>query len=367
MKTLYITVTNDLSGDQRVHRIASTLVEMGFEVHVVGRQLKDSLPLQQTPYQTHRLRLLFTQGKWFYLAYNLRLILFLLFRKVDVINSCDLDTLLAGHILSKVKRKPLVYDSHEYFTEVPELVHRPATQRIWLSLEQWIFPKLQHVYTVNQSIADIYSQQYKVDVRVIRNLPLTKNQSQTTSEEKILIYQGALNLGRGIDLMIDAMEHLEGYKLWIVGRGDVEQELRVQAANKSWATRVIFKGFVPFSELATLTYQASLGLSLEENMGKNYYYASPNKVYDYIQAGIPVIVSDLPEMRRTVEDWGIGEILRVEDRNPWQLSRLVLRLMEEEYSTKKYSLASKKAARILNWEEEQNRLKQIYKPFLKHD
>ncbi|MEO0895773.1 MAG: glycosyltransferase [Bacteroidota bacterium] len=368
-KRLYITVINDLSGDQRVHRIATSLTDQGFEVHVVGRILPHSLPLSERPYQTHRLRLLFTKGKWFYLFYNLRLFFFFLFRKVDVINACDLDTLLAGYLASTLKGIPLVYDSHEYFTEVPELVHRPTTQQIWLRLERWIFPKLKHAYTVNSSIADIYTNTYGVKVEVIRNLPFARQKNHPSSSLQgfpIIIYQGALNVGRGIDLMIEAMQHLENYTLWIVGRGDVEEELKKKVKDSGLEERVIFKGFVPLEQLYTLTSQASLGLSLEENLGKNYYYASPNKVYDYIQARIPVLVSNLPEMRKTVEEWGVGEVLTEAERDSWQLSQRIIRLLEKESETKTYSRASEIAAGTLNWEMEQVQLRKIYAPFIEN-
>ena len=150
-----ISVINDLSGDQRIHRIASTLAEAGYEVLVVGRKLPNSIPLSDRTYQTHRMRLFFIRGKWFYLEFNFRLFWFLLFRKADILNANDLDTLLANFLISRIKGTRLIYDSHEYFTEVPELIERPFTRNIWLRLEQWIFPRLNQIYTVNHSLASI--------------------------------------------------------------------------------------------------------------------------------------------------------------------------------------------------------------------
>jgi len=361
-KKLYITVINDLSGDQRVHRIGSSLSQMGFEVHVVGRKLPDSPPLpDELPYATHRMQLFFRKGKFFYLEYNIRLFFFLLFRRIDLINTCDLDTLLPGYLISRFRGKTLVYDSHEYFTEVPELIHRPATRRIWLKLEGYIVPRLKHMYTVNASLARIYRQKYQVDVGVIRNLPHSRPTPLTShSSPPILLYQGALNLGRGIELMVDAMQFLPSYQLWIIGRGDIEEELRQRVKDLNLEERVIFKGFVPRERLASFTVLATLGMSLEENLGKNYFYASPNKVVDYIQARVPVLVADLPEMKALVEAYEVGIVVKEEEREARRLAELIQNLVADEKKMNRLRSACEDAACKLNWESEEKRLREFY-------
>ncbi len=361
MARIYISVINDLVSDQRIHRVATALQEDGHEVCVIGRILPNSQALPGRPYSTYRMKLWFHQGKLFYLAYNWRLFFFLLRKKSDILLANDLDTLLANFLVSKIKRLELVYDSHEYFTEVPELIHRPLTRQIWLRLERWIFPKIHKAYTVNDSIAKIYQDKYGVDVKVIRNLPFRRVFKTVEKQKNILLYQGALNLGRGIELMIDAMEHLPDCSLWIFGGGDLEQSLRQRAAAADWKDRIVFQGRLPFEQLFEYTAQAKLGFSLEEDLGANYHFASPNKVYDYIQAGVPVLVSDLPEMRRTVETFEVGEILTKEERNPLLLAQRVKKMLLDE---KQYDLFQKnclKAAEDLNWEKEKEKLIALYK------
>ena len=357
---IILSVINDIVGDQRIHRIASTLQSADFEVTVIGRKLPDSFALPKRSYQTHRMRLFFKKGKFFYLEYNFRLFFLLLFRKVDILNANDLDTLFANYLVASLRRKKLVYDSHEYFTEVPELIHRPQTQKIWLALEKWIFPKLRHVYTVNESIAEIYSEKYKAEVKAIRNLPF-RRERLGEGMKKRLIYQGALNVSRGIELMIDTMAFLPDIELWIIGKGDVEDALHLRAQPLiEQGAKITFKGFIAPENLPNLTNQAGIGLSLEEDIGLSYHYASPNKVYDYLQAGLPVILADLPEMRKLVEKYEPGELLLAEERNPQVLAERI----KEILGTAKYEKYQKNAyfaAQELNWEAEKEKLISIYK------
>ncbi|MEL6253672.1 MAG: glycosyltransferase [Bacteroidota bacterium] len=357
-KRIIISVINDLVGDQRIIRIASALQAHDFEVEVVGRKLPDSLEVGKLPYKTHRMRLIFQKGKFFYMEYNIRLFLFLLLRKVDILNSNDLDTLLANFLVSRLRGKELVYDSHEYFTEVPELMNRPGTRKVWLKLEQWLFPKLKTVYTVNTSIAKMYEEKYGVKVDVVRNLP-TRKEVGGEGNKHILIYQGALNVARGIELMIDSMKYLPEYILWIVGKGDIEQELKERAAAMEGG-KIEFKGFVRPDELGNLTNKAGLGLSLEEDRGLSYRYSSPNKIYDYLQASLPVLVSDLPEMAALVRSYGVGEILEKDERSSEAVAKRIRGICEGE-SYNSYRAKSVIAAQELNWENEQIHLINHYK------
>ena len=358
-KKVTLVVTSDLVTDQRIHKIASTLAKHNYDVTVIGRKKKNSLSLPaHLNYKTIRFSCWFNKGKWFYIEFQIRLLFFLLFfNQFDILNANDLDTLLPAFIAAKLKRKKLVYDAHEYFTQVPELIHRPFTQKIWLFLEKLLVPKLKKAITVNEILAEIYQKKYNVKFVSIYNVPFYQPQTMHSidaEKEKILIYQGALNLGRGIELMIDTMKFLPEWTLWILGTGDKEKELKIRA---NGIQNIKFWGAVPYHELQNYTLHARIGLSLEEDFGENYRVATPNKVFDYIQARIPVIVSDLPGLRSILKNFEVGKILT--DRKPENLAKLI-KEMEDCQSYHYYRLNCEKAAAFYCWENQEKKLVEFY-------
>jgi glycosyltransferase involved in cell wall biosynthesis len=358
LKRVLITVTNDLSTDQRVDKVCSTLLNDGYTVLLIGRKLKNSVPINRN-YKTKRIQLLFNQGFLFYAEYNLRLFFILFFSKKDILLSNDLDSLAANYLVSVFQNKKLVYDSHELFSEIPELVHRPFVKKFWTSLEQLLLPKLKNTYTVCKSIADYYNERYATNFKVVRNLPTLKKIEThklpfSTEGKKIIIYQGALNIGRGLELMIDAMAYLDNYILLIAGSGDIITDLQLRSKNKSVENKVHFLGKLLPSELQKITPLAGIGLSLEEDLGLNYRYALPNKIFDYIQAEIPILVSDLPEMKQIVIKYKVGEIIK--SRTPEALSTQINTMLKNDYSE-----SILKAKQALTWEHEKITLQDIFK------
>jgi glycosyltransferase involved in cell wall biosynthesis len=311
-----------------------------------------------------RFRLLFDKGPLFYANLNFRLFFFLIRSKVDIIVSNDLDTLTACYLASGIIRKKLIFDSHELFHEVPELVHRPHIRKIWLMLEKLMVRRIDAGFTVCKPIADYYENRYNVSFGVIRNLSrykprlspieLVRNQNPA-----VIIYQGVLNLGRGLELAIESMKYISNASLWIIGDGDVRDQLLKLTKDKGLTEKVEFIGRIPLEELDQYTQHASIGLSLEENLGLNYQYALPNKLFDYIQARMPVIVSDLPEMKAIVEKYGIGSILI--NRTPQALAEIINTLLQKTPSDKTFIDKIEFAANELCWEKEEIKLLDIFK------
>lgn len=352
MNRIIISVTNDLTHDQRVIKTCDCFNDLGYDILLIGRKKRDSLPIKK-PYKTIRFRLLFNKGFFFYAEYNLRLFFKLLFLKKDLLLANDLDTLLPNYLISKLFSIKLIYDTHEYFTEVPELIGRPTVRSFWLFIEKMIFPKLKNVLTVNDHLAEIYSKKYLIPLTVIKNVPLLRNSTGFNpnkfreTDKRIILYQGALNIGRGLELMIDTMPKLKNYLFIIIGDGDIFSQLKQKVIQSGLENKVIFLGKMLPEELTAYTESADMGISLEENLGLSYRYALPNKIFDYLQAGIPVLASDLPLFNELVQQYTIGEILK--KRDPEKLALLV----EKIYCNKEsYTESLKKAAKLFNWEEE---------------
>ncbi len=362
MARIILFATTDLVSDQRVHRSSLTLYQEGHDVLTIGRRLPDTPKTINCKYNVKLFRMIFRKGFLFYFFFNVRIFFYLLFHRFDLVCSNDLDTLLGCRLGCFFKGKPLVYDSHEYFTEVPELLGRPITKGIWRMVERLCLKNVKYAYTVSQGIADEYFKKYGIKMEVIRNLPLRNENFGHKSVRPTIIYQGALNKGRGLELAIEMINNLPCYYLMIVGAGDLELKLRKRVIELNLFDRVEFRGRVPHEKLHALTSKAWLGLSLEEDLGLSYKYALPNKLFDYIQAQIAVLVSDLPEMANIVERYGIGLVAYT--RDPKELANIVADFFENKDRREKTIDNLMAANNQLIWENEQSKLIELYKKVL---
>lgn len=363
-----VSVTNDLYTDQRVHKICLFLEEQGYQVLLLGRKRKSSLPLESRLYKTKRMNLFFDKGAMFYAEYNLRLFLFLFFKKGNLFVSNDLDTLLANYCASILKLKTrLVYDSHEYFTEVPELVNRPKIQRVWEKIEERIFPKLETIYTVNSSISELYKHKYNKDLFVVRNISMlwkpetlkSKEELNIPLDKKIIILQGAgINIDRGAEEAVEAMKLIENAILLFVGDGDVIPYIKKYVEENNLTNKVIFIGRKPYLEMMNYTFHADLGLTLDKATNINYKNSLPNKVFDYIHTETPIVATPIYEVKRIIEKYNVGKIL--EDFNSKNLASLINSILSNELLLKELKANCKIARDFENWEKEKEVLKQIY-------
>ena len=293
-------VSNDLLTDQRIMRHVEALREAGYEVRTV---CKTDLPVR------------WKKGWRFYAAFNWRLWKRIkrevVGGKCDVVWANDTDTLL-GCWLAVHRRCKLVMDAHELFPEVPEIQDKPLVKWVWRTIERWLMPKCDALITVCQSIADYYKEKYGVKMEVVRNLQGEMSKMKGERCGNTLIYAGKVNVGRGVDWAIDALEWLPECRLVVAGDGDLLDEMKDYAAQKAWNDRIVFTGRLMPEEMRALTAKADVGLMMLEDKGLSYHYALPNRVGAFVQAGVPMVVSDLPEMARVVRTFGVGAVIEGE-------------------------------------------------------
>ncbi len=369
-KRAIISVINDLVTDQRVARTTEMLVDMGFEIVLVGRRKFDSPAMPERKYETVRMRLLWEKGPLFYAEYNIRLFFLLLSRPADLLVSNDLDTLLPNYLVHKLKRIPIVYDSHEYFTATPELVDRPKVQRLWKWIEKTIVPKLRNCITVNASIADLFEKEYRVPFKVVRNIPVKREFNISPSRKtlglpenkRIVLLQGSgINVQRGAEEAVEAMQYIDNVLLLIVGGGDVLPILKKMVADLALEKKVVFIPRQSPEKLAEFTAIADIGLTIDKNTNINYRFSLPNKLFDYIYAGVPILATPLVEIKNIIEKYEIG--MFIGNHDPKHIAETIREMLADEKRLALFKENTKKAAAELNWENEKKTLIEIFTPY----
>ena len=357
MKQIYFTVTNDLTYDQRMHRICSSLANAGYSVTLVGRKLKNSRPLQQRPFAQKRLRCFFNKSFLFYAEYNLRLFFFLLTKKMDAVCAIDLDTILPALFVSKLKGVRRVYDAHEYFTELKEVRTRSLVHAFWSRIEKFALPQFAQGYTVSEGLASAFKLKYNRAYLVVRNLPVLHVQAETAERQPFLVYQGAVNEGRGFEYLIPAMKQIP-YPLVVCGDGNYMAQLKALIRENGIGDKVELKGMLLPQELRTIAAQAALGIGLAEKEGINQFHALPNKFLEYMHAGLPQVAMNFPEYRKINEQCKVAVLL--DDLSVDGVAAAINAVMTDHNLLQQLSENAKKAREIYCWQNEEKILVQFY-------
>lgn len=370
MKRVIVSVINDLVTDQRVNKSCLTLQKAGYEVLLVGRKQRKSPPMDERPYASHRMKLLFEKGPCFYAEYNIRLFFFLLFHRANILLSNDLDTVLPNFFVSRMKGIKMIYDSHEYFTETPELIHRPKVQRVWKRIEEFAIPKLDEMITVCDSIADLFHEKYGVKVHVIRNIPPQKAlppkgdkaELGLPLDKHLLVLQGSgINIQRGAEELVQAMQYLDDCHLMIIGGGDVLPILKQMVIDLNIADRVRFLPRMSYANMMAYTQNAELGFCLDKDTNLSYRFSLPNKLFDFIQASVPIVASHLTEIEKIIRRYDIGSF--IENHDPKTIAASIQDALSDAERYGKWKQNLTVAAQDLRWENEEKALLAIYQQY----
>jgi glycosyltransferase involved in cell wall biosynthesis len=369
-------VHSDYVHDRRVKNQATALRDEGFHVTVLctgTRTSSNQEPIEHTiidgvecvihrfPQQNGKRRF-WTMMKGFYKS--------LKSVDADIYHAHDLDTLIPTAIIASQKNARLVYDSHELYTESVHVAHRWFTKLLWRSLELLYIGKADEVITVCDGIAHELKERYRLEkkVHVVRNFsdPPVRRATSTPPEFKsflqthphTLLYQGYIQRGRGLDRALEALVGMPTWGLVICGDGDYRTHLEKKAAEIHVEEQILFLGQLDHDQLFEVSKQCDLGLCMIEPVSLSYYYALPNKLVEYVQAGIPVVGSDLPEIKRLVNEYGLGYILN-EDESLQEL----MRTYDHEMNDSNLKESIIKASQSLNWSTEKQHLLQVYQSF----
>jgi glycosyltransferase involved in cell wall biosynthesis len=353
------TVTNDLNFDQRMIRICNSLADNDYKVTLIGRKLPDSQSLTDQSFRQVRLSCFFKKGALFYAEYNIRLFLWLLFQQADCVCAIDLDTILPCLWASKIKGWKRVYDAHELFCEMKEVVSRPSRYKIWKKIEQYAVPQFRYGYTVCQPIADEFKKMYGVEYKIIRNIALLKEDEPTSkSETPFFIYQGAVNEGRSFETLIPAMKKVNA-SLLIFGDGNFLKQTASLIQQHGLHDKVHLMGKLPPDALRAQTERAYSGITLFENNGYSNYVSLANRFFDYIHAGIPQLCVDYPSYRAINDEWEVA--LLIKDLSSETIANALNLLLSDVVLYERLRKNCLLARHSLNWQKEEKKLIHFYR------
>lgn len=282
----------------------------------------------------------------------------------EVVHCHDLNTLVPGVLAARRTGARLVYDSHELATQRNDMTlpHRLLAE----VQERFCLPAVNVLITTSGAWADYLASCYQIDrPTVLRNVPQRTELTPTSpslrerigldGEEPIVLYQGSVQPNRGIEQAIDALRGLPRAALVVLGYGAHVPALRAHVEARGLGGRVHFLGPVPHDELQRWTAQADVGLCTVINSSLSYFWSLPNKLFEYVQAGIPQVTSDFPEMGAMVRELGVGEVCDPAD--PAAVAAALTRVLKDP---EPYRRRARLAAGRHHWGVEQRVLLHVY-------
>ncbi|MFS0674941.1 glycosyltransferase [Ornithinibacillus sp. 179-J 7C1 HS] len=288
-------------------------------------------------------------------------------KKYDIYHSNDLNTLPQGYICSKIRlrKKKLIYDSHEVQTS-----RTGYDSGFYGKSEKFLITKIDSMIVENHTRAKFNEDLYGFYPNVVHNYPFKQDEKKIkiaplhdilgiTKDEKILLYQGGIQAGRGLEKLIQAAPLFNEGTLVFIGDGRIKPDLLKMVDEMNLHGKVKFLPKVPVEELPSYTKNAYLGFQVLNNTNFNHYSASSNKLFEYMMSGVPVVACSFPEIKRVVEGEEVGVCVDSHDYN--SIAKGVNYLLEHKSYYEQLLLNTTKARKIYNWENEQLSLLKCYK------
>ena len=361
----------DLRYDFRVYRQAAALRDAGLEVVLVTTDFGGQLPAVWDEFELHKVRLDRSRSlRRTYPLFWLRAARLAASTGADVYHAHDLDALWPSARAAQRHGARLVYDSHELFVEQSSLVQRPGIRGFWRWLERRLIRRVDRVLTVSSAIAESLQRTYGLERPpvLIRNLPpyrepvagdgLRQALGLVGDREPLVLYQGGFLTENGLADQITAMSRIEQGRLVLLGSGPTEASLRGLVAALGMDDRVHFLPRLPFPQLHPVTCGADLGLCVIRPTGNSFLWSMPNKLFEYLMAGLPVVAGDTPEIRRVIEETGAGVL--VDPGDPEAIAEAIRELLTDLPRRRRMGEAALRSAERYCWEREIPRLLEVY-------
>ncbi len=360
--------------DHRVLKEARSLVRAGHEVTLIAMRESDDLPAKEMEQgiEVRRLRLHkwpFRKGR--FLEYFLRAGIEGWKLNADVFHCHDLDTLLPGFLASTRRGTPLLYDSHELYSETHFLIGRKREQTLWNFIERHLIRHTSNVITVSDPIARELRLRYGVEQPVVvRNIPELVPLPTPTPffrdgyQGPVFLCQGYMQPGRGLELLIHAMQFVPRGRLVLLGDGEIREDLRHLLHRLNLEDRVFLFPAVPLERLLEYTASASVGLIAYSTESLNFQYALPNKFFEYLMAGVPILTSNIPEVAELVRKYKVGRIIEPCDSR--HFARELNSIAADPEGWKEISHNCRQAVHHLQWAREEEKLLHIYSLLSSH-
>jgi glycosyltransferase involved in cell wall biosynthesis len=360
---------NFIDYERRIKNQAESSAKSGHYIKIIALgKSANKLVGAQNGISIRRIITPFTKGGPLkFIHFNLKVFLVLLFERLQIVHCHDLWTLPAVYFLRIIKKFNIVYDAHEYYEGLEIFNRNRIRKKLWMLAEQIAIRKVEVLITVSEPIAGLYHKKYPhlQKIEVIRNLPQKESHSESTNHnilpkttDKLIIFQGHFKPGRGLIKLIESMTLLDKVHLVLIGGGEIENDIREKIAHFGLKNKVSLIGYIPTDQLITTTSRADLGVVLFEKTSLNYTYALPNKFFEYIMAGIPILASNLDTFTEYLESYGLG--MSVNPDNVEDIAQSIKLMLSDENKLKEWRDNARKASRILNWENESIKMNQIY-------
>ena len=371
---IYHLTINSIDYERRIKNQAESSRNNGQKVEIIALgKPGESSTFMWDDIPVRRLKTVFHKGGPLkFIHFNFRLFFYLIFQPLKVLHCHDLWIMPSVYLLRLFKTFSVVYDAHEYYEGLEIFNKNRIRKKLWMMVEKRIIRSIDILITVSEPIAGLYHQKYPHlhEIEVIRNLPKQIVSSKTyhvtnlpETNKKLILFQGHFKPGRGLFQLIEAMVFVKDAHLVMIGGGELENEIRRKIKDLDLQNKISLTGYIPTDQLLATTSVGDLGIVLFEKTSLNYFYALPNKFFEYIMAGIPVLASNLETFTDYMKKYDVG--LTVDPANVREIADSITKMISNDKQIKIWKENANKASKILNWENESLKMNQIYEKIRK--